>query len=236
MDRLEENRELIRLFEPLRVVDVERGMEKTAYKGYGSLRSAIRPIVPDAGHRICGIARTARYIPFEGPQPDLARMTFAQWADDYFQTVATYPWIDDIEEGDILCVDLSGAEASPMDEDHLNTCLKRGARGLVTNGGSIWKADPDALGHFPVWCRPECSAWPLGTIRFMEANSPVALGGVAIYPGDVIVADPDGVISVPRSAARHVAALALSQEPEEPDIFSLDDDPFFSGDWFRTDD
>ena len=45
-------------------------------------------------------------------------------------------------------------------------------------------------------------------IRFSEKNIPVALGGVAIYPGDVIVADGDGVIAVPRAVAVDVAMYA----------------------------
>ena len=45
-------------------------------------------------------------------------------------------------------------------------------------------------------------------IRFSEKNVPVAIGGVAIYPGDVIVADGDGVIAVPRAVARDVAKFA----------------------------
>ena len=236
MDMREENRLLLKLYASLCVADVQWGMEKMGYKGYGHLRSDIRLVSPDAGHRICGIARTARYLPFEGPLPDLAGMTFAEWADDYLHTIATYAWIDEIEEGEILVVDLSGVEACVMDADHWNTCLKNGAKGLVTNGGGIWKADPESLMRWPVWCRPGYSAWPLGSIRFMEANNPVALGGVAIYPGDVIVADPDGVISVPRKAARTVAARALSDEPDEPNIFDPDDDPFFTPDRYRTDD
>ena len=45
-------------------------------------------------------------------------------------------------------------------------------------------------------------------IRFAEKNVPVAIGGVAVYPGDVIVADGDGVIVVPRAVAKDVAKFA----------------------------
>ncbi|HBY71105.1 MAG TPA: dimethylmenaquinone methyltransferase, partial [Lachnospiraceae bacterium] len=45
-------------------------------------------------------------------------------------------------------------------------------------------------------------------IRYIEKDIPIAIGGVAIYPGDIIVADGDGVIVVPRAVARDVAKYA----------------------------
>jgi regulator of RNase E activity RraA len=48
-------------------------------------------------------------------------------------------------------------------------------------------------------------------VRYVEDDCVVALGGVAIYPGDIIVADGDGVIAVPRKAAKDVAKYAWQE-------------------------
>lgn len=61
-----ENRELLKLFKDLRVADVRDGMDWLGYHSYGPLDAKIRPLFRT---RACGIARTARYLPYEGPAP-----------------------------------------------------------------------------------------------------------------------------------------------------------------------
>ena len=161
MTRQEENRELLKLFAPLRVADVRDGMDWMGYHFYGTLDKNIRPLWRT---RICGIARTARYLPFEGPTPLLRGEEYTQWSNWYYNNVATYPWIEEIEDGDVIVV--------------------------------------------PVWSYFASQKMDQARIRFSEKNVPVAIGGVAIYPGDVIVADGDGVIAVPRAVARDVAKFA----------------------------
>ena len=82
------------------------------------------------------------------------------------------------------------------------------ARGFITNGGGIRDTDECILQKVPVWSYFASQKMDQARIRFSEKNVPVAIGGVAIYPGDVIVADGDGVIAVPRAVARDVAKFA----------------------------
>jgi len=204
MNTREENQRLLALYAPLRVADVRDGMDWLGYHHYGTLDRDIRPLWRT---RICGIARTARYLPYEGPAPLCRGDEYTAWSNHYYNTVATYPWIDDIEEGDVIVLDMSGVDVGLMGSDNTLSCLAKGARGIITNGG-IRDSDECILQKVPIWCRFVSQKMDQARIRFSEKDIPVALGGVAIYPGDVIVADGDGVIAVPRRDAEQVALFA----------------------------
>ncbi len=202
MSEQEERRELLKLFEPLRVADVRDGMDYMGYHHYGTLDHNIRPLWRT---KICGIARTARYLPFEGPAPAPRGDAYGSWSGWYYGNVATYPWIEQIEDGDIICLDMSGVDVGLMGSDNTLACVAKGARGFVTNGGGIRDSDECIMQKIPVWSYFISQKMDQARIRFDQMNVPVAIGGVAIYPGDVIVADGDGVIAVPRAVARDVA-------------------------------
>ena len=120
MTRQEENRELLKLFAPLRVADVRDGMDWMGYHFYGTLDKNIRPLWRT---RICGIARTARYLPFEGPTPLLRGEEYTQWSNWYYNNVATYPWIEEIEDGDVIVLDMSGVDVGLMGSDNTLACV-----------------------------------------------------------------------------------------------------------------
>ena len=66
-------------------------------------------------------------------------------------------------------------------------------------------------GGMPVWSYHTSQGMDQARIRYLEKNCPIAIGGVAIYPGDVVVADNDGVIVVPRKVAYDVAKYAWQE-------------------------
>jgi len=86
MTAQEENRKLLELYAPLRVADVRDGMDWLGYHHYGSLSPEIQPLWRT---RTCGIARTARYLPFEGPAPVLRGDAYTEWSNHYYNTIAT---------------------------------------------------------------------------------------------------------------------------------------------------
>jgi regulator of RNase E activity RraA len=90
----------------------------------------------------------------------------------------------------------------------------RGVAGLVTDGG-LRDTPEIARRNFPVYCKAPSA--PISLIRqhAVESNVPVACGGVAVYPGDVIVGDAEGVIVIPGAMADAVAADTLEQESLE---------------------
>jgi len=87
----------------------------------------------------------------------------------------------------------------------------RGVAGLVTDGGL--RDTPDiAQRSFPVYCKAPSAPISLTHQHAVESNVPVACGGVAVYPGDVIVGDGEGVVVIPAGIAGEVAAATFEQE------------------------
>lgn len=90
----------------------------------------------------------------------------------------------------------------------------RGVAGLVTDGG-LRDTPEISRRAFPVYCQAPAPAISITHQHSVESNVPIACGGVAVYPGDVIVGDGEGVVVIPRGIADEVAADTLEQEQLE---------------------
>jgi regulator of RNase E activity RraA len=90
----------------------------------------------------------------------------------------------------------------------------RGVAGLVTDGG-LRDTPEISQRAFPVYCKAPSAPISLITQHAVESNVPIACGGVAVYPGDVIVGDGEGVVVIPRGIADEVAAQTYEQEKLE---------------------
>jgi regulator of RNase E activity RraA len=87
----------------------------------------------------------------------------------------------------------------------------RGVAGIVSDG-CIRDAGEIAAMEFPVFCAGAAAPLNLARHHAVDLNVPIGCGGVAVYPGDVIVGDADGVIVIPAHLADEVAADALDLE------------------------
>ena len=81
----------------------------------------------------------------------------------------------------------------------------------MTNGGGIRDTDECVIQKINVWSKHISQPMDQARIRYIEKDIPIGIGGVAIYPGDLIVADGDGVIAVPRKVAKDVAKYAWQE-------------------------
>ncbi|MDQ0624856.1 ribonuclease activity regulator RraA [Paraburkholderia graminis] len=91
---------------------------------------------------------------------------------------------------------------------------KRGVAGMVSDGPVRDSGTIAALG-LPIWCAGASAPLNLAKHHAVDRNVPIACGGVAVYPGDIVVADVDGVVIVPREMAADVARDAAEQEQLE---------------------
>jgi 5-oxopent-3-ene-1,2,5-tricarboxylate decarboxylase / 2-hydroxyhepta-2,4-diene-1,7-dioate isomerase len=180
----------------LSVQIAKRGVRNTFLKG-------LRPTRPDL--RLLGYASTLRYLPLREDVRD------ADTADLNAQKTA----IESIGPGEVLVIDARGeAGAGTIGDILAARALARGATGIVTDGGV---RDSPALEHLDIpayYQAPHAAV--LGLLHYpLEANVPIACGGVLVVPGDVIVGDAEGVIVLPAAMAEDVAWDALEQEERE---------------------
>lgn len=201
----DDRKEILELYKDLRVTDVRDGMDWMGMHHYGTIHHSIRPLYRT---KVVGIARTSRYMPFEGPIPKMTPEEYTDWVSWYYKEVCYDPWMQDVEEGDFIVLDVSGVDVGILGSNNTLDALARGARGYLTNGGGVRDTDEVVMQNIPVWSKFISQGMDQGRIRFDAKDVPVAIGGVAIYPGDVIVADGDGVVAVPRKLARDVAKYA----------------------------
>lgn len=108
-----------------------------------------------------------------------------------------------VRDGDVLVIDWRGTDACATGAGSLALPIKAGLRGAVVDGGWRDVEELQAL-DFPVFARG-ISAFSPPKSRPGEINVPVACGGVVVQPGDVVVADGEGVVIVPRGFAGIVA-------------------------------
>ncbi|MBN1430172.1 MAG: RraA family protein [Anaerolineae bacterium] len=203
---------LLALYANLRVCDVRDGMDAMGYVHYGSLDARIRPLWRT---RAYGIARTARYLPYTGPAPRMPAKEYrAEWSSMYYRDICPYPWCDDVEKGDFIVIDQSGVNVGLMGSENTFGRFNAGAHGFVTNGG-VRDTDEIILQQIPFWSQYIGQTMVQARLQFDAKDVPVAVGGVQVRPGDVVVADGDGVIVVLREIAEDVAKWA--QEEHEND-------------------
>jgi len=200
----DERQEILELYKDLRVTDVRDGLDWNMMHHYGSVHYSIRPLFRT---RVIGIARTSRYVPYEESVPPMSPEEYTEWVAWYYANVTKNPGFDEIEEGDFICIDQSEVSVGILGSNNSLAYYARGARAFLTNGG-VRDTDELILQKIPVWSQFISQGMNQGRIRFDSKDVPVSIGGVVIYPGDVVVADGDGVVVVPRKMALQVAKYA----------------------------
>ena len=213
------NDQLIRLYEGLRVADVSDGMDMIGLMDVGLMDPKISPLWKDIEnfkHQMVGIAFTVRYVPTNRVPSlgEVSRDEYKKFRDQWYTNLSAEPFIEDIRPGDVLVIDnADDGDTGTTGSNNSMIWKSKGAVGIISAGG-VRDTDEIIKQEIPVYMdyfkrgrgiRP-------GRNELESYNEPVVVGGVYIRPGDVIVADGDGVIVVPRERAIEVADAAREEK------------------------
>ncbi len=205
---------LLALYDGLRVADVSDGMDMVGLRDTGLMDQRIQALWRDVDtfkHVISGIAVTVRYVPTNRPLPNpIPADQFAAWEGGWYSRYSPEPFVDSLKQGSILVMDVSGdGDTGSVGSFNSLAWAAKGNRGIVTSGG-VRDTDEVIKQRIPVYIDPLQRGRGIrpGRNEVESVNQPIQVGGVLIRPGDVVVADGDGVVVVPREYAERVALAA----------------------------
>ncbi|SMY08266.1 ribonuclease activity regulator RraA [Flavimaricola marinus] len=164
-----------------------------------------KPMAPGQP-RLAGPVFTLRFVP---AREDLA--TPESWS----SPISTRAAIEAMPEGCIAVVDAMGVSDAGIFGDILAArMVKRGVAALISDGVVRDAAGVHGTG-LPVWCAGVAAPPSVAGLTFVGWDEPVACGGVAVMPGDWILADDDGAVLIPAAYLETVLAEAPEQERME---------------------
>jgi regulator of RNase E activity RraA len=209
-------KEILDLYKDLRVTDVLDGMDLIGLQDIGLMKKDIRPLWRDTekfSHRIVGFAITVRHVPTDvrigqNSFPDLEG--FKKFKSQQYGR-APDAWLKVAKPGDVAVIDAGGIpECGFIGSNNSLGWAEKGVVGVVTNAGARDTDEIVKVKRIAVYCQDGYSTRGVrpGRLIAESFNFPISCGGALVYPGDVIVADGDGVIVVPREHALTVGKLA----------------------------
>lgn len=202
---------LLELYEGLRVADVSDGMDMVGLPNTGLVDPAIHPSwvdYTDMSHIIRGIALTVRYVPTQKSDRPEPEEDFSAWEGNFYGSYSSEAFVPLIHNGTVIVIDdVEEKDIGSIGSNNILGWKSHGAVGVVTDASS---RDTDEVGleRVPLYLRKKGRGIRPGRNELESVNRPVSIGGVLVCPGDVVVADGDGVIVVPRRVAVEVAEHA----------------------------
>jgi 4-hydroxy-4-methyl-2-oxoglutarate aldolase len=203
----QDNERVIKLYQDLRVSDVSDGMDVIGLADVGIVSADIKPLWRDTqnfAHRIVGIAVTARYLPTNKREAKMPKETVKTW----YKDLTPETFVDQLFPGCVLVIDGNeDGDTRTIGSNNILGWQKKGMLGVVTSGG-LADSDEIIAEKVPAYYRRIARGFRPGRNELESVNRPVNLGGVLVRPGDVVMADGDGVVVVPREHATEVAQAA----------------------------
>ena len=164
-----------------------------------------------SGKRVVGEAFTLRFVPV---REDLA--TPESWS----KPISTRAAIEAMPQGCVVVADAMGVLGAGIFGDILcMRMVKRGVAALITDGAMRDKHGVLATG-LPVWCAGIAAPASVNQLTFVGWNEPIGCGGCAIFPGDIVVADDDGAVVIPKDLVEFAAREGEEHERYETWVVS----------------
>jgi regulator of RNase E activity RraA len=210
-----ENEAIVAKFKGMRTTDVYDALQAVGLHKVTVMDREIGPMWVDNEkftHAVYGVAVTLRLVPPQEVPPNTeftSNAEFNKWQGTWARRLVSAPYAAFLTPDTVLVIDAPNRADNGFCGSNNGLSWKaRGMRGIVTNAGCRDSDEMQKEG-VPVYQRDSTRFINEGTIAIESYNTPVVVGGVLVMPGDVIVADLDGVAVVPRAKAELVAKIAM---------------------------
>jgi 4-hydroxy-4-methyl-2-oxoglutarate aldolase len=208
--------EILELYKDLRLTDVLDAMDLIGLQDIGLMDKNIRPLWRDVekfSHRMVGFAITVRHVPTDvrvGQNSFLNLEGFKKFKSEQYGR-APDAWLAVAKPGDVVVIDAGGIpECGFIGSNNSLGWAEKGVVGVVTNGGARDTDEIVKVKKIAVYCKNGYSTRGVrpGRLIAESYNFPVNCAGVLVFPGDLIVADGDGALVVPRQRALEIGKIA----------------------------
>jgi 4-hydroxy-4-methyl-2-oxoglutarate aldolase len=204
----EDDNRILEMYQGLRVADVKDAMDRIGLPNIGLVSPDIQAAWKDLktlAHQFRGIALTIRYVPSNLPEWPGPSENYDSWQGAFYTERSSEAFGSIIRDGSVIVIDdVEEADIGSIGSYNILDWCANGAVGVVTDARAR-DTDEIAIEQVPLYFRGVGRGQRPGRNLLESVNRPVSIGGVLVCPGDVVIADGDGVIVVPRRVAEDVA-------------------------------
>ena len=207
-----DDQEVLKAFSKLRVADVSDALDRFGLGNIMVMDSDIHPLWKDTKtfeHQLRGIAITAKYIPSQAGIPHFhGTQEFDSWVEETYKNQTPEPFIPLFKKGSVLVIEEAGnRDTGSIGSNNIMKWALKGCAGVITSN-TARDTDEIAAQKIPLYYKKPGRGIRPGRNQLESVNMPIVCGGVQVRPGDVVIADGDGVVVVPRKIALKVADYA----------------------------
>ena len=205
------NQELIKELRKYRCADLSDAMDALGLVDKGAMNENMRPLRP--GIEFKGFAHTVKLL----PKQDKVKVcsTVDEWRVELGKGCEDiYSFVDTVTEENakdmVIVIDMNGIRGGIWGSEISMNMMRRGVEGFVVDGGCRDSYETN-IENTPVFCTSRTFAHSYGRVQRGSVGEPISCAGVTVFPGDVICADDDGVLVIPRGVAEDVIKFAKMQ-------------------------
>lgn len=202
--------QLLARYRAVRLPDVSDALDCLGFADRYIMSPRMRPMWE--GIRFAGIAHTLKLVPSARVLRAMSYKEYRAKSDE--MTDGCYRFVESAGKDEVMVVDAEGISAGLLGSDVVMTLMQNGVVGMVIDG-ACRDAREVCLERAPVFATVRTCAHVMGRLAFGSENETIHCAGVRVSPGDLVLADEDGVLVVPRSLAE--TALEIAE-----DILRLD--------------
>ena len=180
----QEDADILKLFEGLRVSDVTDGMDKAGLKNIGLMSPDIKPLWKDTErftHRITGIAVTARYVPTnKAPASTTETKAFDSWVSQWYNKISPEPFTPLIRKGTVLVIEEAGdGDTGSIGSNNIMAWKSLGSLGVVTSN-TARDTDEIITEKVPLYFKKPGRGIRPGRNEIESVNRPIVCGGALV--------------------------------------------------------